>query len=438
MCLFLILSIGYQALAQTSEVDKEALYQSGKTELYQGNYLKATEVFQKLVANDTSSPQLYYLLGMSFSNSGRGQEAITAFNKAIELKADNIRAYAGLGEIYARLGQRDQAIDAYNKGLKIKPKTDDFDSYIGLGNINDAVGRKQEAVAAYQQAIKLKAYDPEAHFFLGGSYFDLGKAPEAIEELNKAIKLKDNFAAAYTFLGVIYGQLGKFSEAIEPLKKAIALNSNDLSSRQFLGMVYVKLKDKDSALKQYEAIKAIDEKTASDLITEINKLQPTEQTASKTAPPTLIVTKKNDRTRIGVISFANKSGRPVSTDRIRDELIDLLMERNFDIVRLNGSNQDAIIAEANKNNCDYILATEITELLLGNRAGAASGRIFNTGEEQEAYDVIVSCSLFRKGTVVPVLRLQVKGRSEGSPDSAVLSAIVQEAKDVTIRIREKN
>ncbi len=434
--IFLIFLTSYQVIAQTTGTDKNTLYQSGKTELYQGNYLKATEIFQKLVASESSSSEFHYLLGLSFSNSGQGQEAITAFNKAIELDRDNIRAYAGLGETYARLGQREEAINAYNKALKIKPKKDDFNNYIGLGNVNDAVGRKEQALSAYQQAIKLNPEDAEAHFFLGGSYFDLGKTSESIEELNKAIKLKDNFAAAYTFLGLVYGQTGKFSEAVEPLKKAINLNSNDLSSRQFLGMVYVKLKDKNSAMKEYEAIKLIDAKAASDLEAEINKLQP--ETSNSSKPTTVVVTKKNDRIRIGVISFSNKSGRPVSTDRIRDQLIDLLAERNFDLVRLNGNNQEAIIAEANKNNCDYILVTEITELLLGNRAGASSGRIFNNGEDEEAYDVIVNCSLFAKGKLNPVFRLQVQGRAAGSPDNAVLSAIVQEAKDVNKRIRELN
>lgn len=433
-----ILLANYQPIIAQTQIepsDKDSQHQLARTKLYQGQYLQAVEVLQKLVTNEASA-QDYYLLGLAYSNSGQSEPAITAFKKVIELKPNYIRVYASLGEIYARLGQRQEALDIYNKALSIKP-SNDIDDYIGIGNINDAIGRKAEAINAYQMAIKLKSDIAEAHFFLGGSYFDLSKTTEAISELKEAIKLRDDFAAAYTFLGIIYGQTGNFSEAIEPLKKAIVLNPQDLASRQFLGMVYVNLKDKASALNQYEAIKAIDEKTANDLIVEINKLTPPE-TVVKTPPPTVIVTKQNERVRIGILPFANKSGRPISSDTLLTDLADSLLRNNFDIVRLVGKTSEDLIADANKNNCDYILSTEITELLLGNRSGAASGKIFNSGEEQESYDVIVSCNLFGKGKATPIFRLQVKGRSDGSPDRAVLAAITQEAKQVTSKIREND
>ncbi|KAF0247431.1 MAG: hypothetical protein FD167_3168 [bacterium] len=439
MCVLVILLASCQLIiAQTKEIesDKESQQELARTKLYQGQYLQAVELFQKLVTSQTS-PQTYYLLGLAYSNSGQTEPAITAFKKVIELKPNYIRVYASLGEVYARLEQRQEALDIYNKALSIKPKND-IDDYIGLGNVNDAVGRKPEAIAAYQQAVKLKPDDPEAHFFLGGSYFDLGKVTEAIAELKEAIKLRSDFAAPYTFLGVVYGQTGNFSESIEPLKKAIMLNPNDLASRQFLAMVYVNLKDKGSALKEYEAIKTIDEKVANELIAEINKLAPTE-TATKTAStPTVTIIKQNDRARIGLVPFANKSGRPVSTDMLLTSLADILLGNNFDIIRLIGKTSEDIIAEANKNNCDYILSTEITELLLGNRAGASSGKIFNSGEDQEGYDVIVSFNLFGKGRVAPLIRGEVKGRAEGSPDRAVFAAITEQARIVTSDIKKKN
>lgn len=437
ICVLVLLLASCQLIiAQTTESDKESQEELARTKLYQGQYLQAVELFQKLVTSQ-ASPETYYLLGLAYSNSGQTEPAITAFKKVIELKPDYIRVYASLGEVYARLEKRQEALDIYNKALIIKPKNDISD-YIGLGNVNDAVGRKPEAIAAYQQAVKLKPDDPEAHFFLGGSYFDLGKMTEAITELKEAIKLRNDFAAAYTFLGVVYGQSGSFSESIEPLKKAIALNPNDLANRQFLGMVYVNLKDKDSALKQYEAIKAIDEKVASELIAEINKLT-TETTNTKTAStPTVTIIKQNDRPRIGLVPFANKSGRPVSSDLLLTNLADLLLGSNFDIIRLIGKTSEDIIAEANKNNCDYILSTEITELLLGNRAGGASGKIFNSGEDQEGYDVIVTFNLFGKGRVAPLLKGEVKGRAEGSPDRAVFAAISEQARIVTSDIKKKN
>lgn len=439
VCLLIVLLTGAPVvLAQT---DKDNLYQSGKLEIYQGHYAKAVEIFQKLVTTDANNAQFQYLLGQAYSNSGLTKEAIAAFNKAIELKPDYIRAYAGLGEVYARSEQRQEAINTYNKALSIKVKPDDAEAYIGFGNINDAVGRKPEAVNAYQQALKVKPDDAEAHFFLGGSYFDLGKAAEAITELNNAIKLNDKFAAAYTFLGVIYGQQGKFNEAVEPLKMAITLNANDLASRQFLGMVYVNLRDKEAALKEYQALKSIDEKIANDLITEINKLdQPavtnnadTNNVAASAAP----VAKTNERIRIGIVNFSNKSGRPVSTDVLRSTLVDLLLDNNIDAVRLNGSNTEIVIAEANKNNCDYILSTEISELILSNRSGAASGRLYNAGDEKESYDVTVSFNLYGKGNTSPLLKVAVKGRSNGEPDAAILSAITQEAKQVSTKLKEK-
>lgn len=435
--LLVILLATYQpvkAQAQVAESDKTSESQLARAKLYQGQYLQAIELYQKLAAKEVS-PQNYYLLGLAYSNSGQNEQAIAAFNKALELKPSYIRAYASLGELYARLDKRQDAIDLYNKALAIKP-SNDIDDYIGLGNINDAVGRKEQAVIAYKEALKFSADNAEAHFFLGGSYFDLGKATESITELKEAAKLRNDFAAAYTFLGVVYGQTGNFAEAVEPLKKAIELNPADLNSRQFLGMVYVNLKDKTSAMSQYEAIKSIDEKVANDLIAEISKLAPPAETPKTTT--NAVVAKKNDRIRIGLIPFANKSGRPISSDSLLTNLVDILLGNNFDVIRLLGKTSEDIIADANKNNCDYILSTEITELLLGNRAGGASGKIFNSGEEQEAYDVIVNCNLFGKGKASPLLRLEVKGRAEGSPDKAILSALIEEARQVTSRIKEKN
>lgn len=128
-----------------------------------------------------------------------------------------------LAKSYSADGQAEKAIEAFNRAIELKP--DFAQAYYGLGRAHHALGQDDEALAASQQAV---AIDP------------------AME-------------SASLLIGRIFLKKGRFQEAIDSFKRTLIITSDSGDSESDdahfgLLLAYVKTEDKQSALKEYEAL----------------------------------------------------------------------------------------------------------------------------------------------------------------------------------------
>jgi hypothetical protein len=144
--------------------------------------------------------------------------------------------------------------------------------------------------------------------------------------------------------------------------------------------------------------------------------------------------KRPGSVRVGVVTFNNKAGKPVSIESLRQRLVSNIESTDVDAVSLNAISPAEAEAEAKAKQCDFILYTDITSLKssaakkLGGMFGGAVGL---SGAKTEAR---VDYRLFAVGEGSPRLQSSATAKEEGDEQSAG-TAIDAEAQQVSAAVK---
>lgn len=143
--------------------------------------------------------------------------------------------------------------------------------------------------------------------------------------------------------------------------------------------------------------------------------------------------------RVGVVQINNKTDRSVSTDSLRERLMNEIQGSGIEAVTLNAISAREAEVEAKAKQCDFILYTDLTALklsaakslggLLGRATGVGSGSMGKT-------EAKVEFKLFAVGETSPRLSSAAGGKEEGDEASAG-TALSQEAKQVGAEAKRK-
>lgn len=125
--------------------------------------------------------------------------------------------------------------------------------------------------------------------------------------------------------------------------------------------------------------------------------------------------------RVGVPSTANKAGKGYGGLVARDRLMDELVEQNLDAVPLDGLSDADLQASAQKQQCDYILYTDITEVKQGGGGGFGKlGGMINKatavaggGSAKEKVEAKIDYKLLPVGASKPLASASSKGSNGG-------------------------
>ncbi|SPE34424.1 Serine/threonine protein kinase [Candidatus Sulfopaludibacter sp. SbA6] len=146
-------------LEQATTPSLEALqnYTAGISEMNQGHFLPAVQLFERATAIDPNFAMAYYFLSIAFGNAGdmaRSREystqAFRLIDRVSEYERDEIATM-----YYKAAGETDKAIDAFQLGVRNFPREWDFHNnlselYIDLGQYEE--GLKEGLEAARLQA----------------------------------------------------------------------------------------------------------------------------------------------------------------------------------------------------------------------------------------------------------------------------------------------
>ncbi len=206
-----------------------------------GEYNKAKEVYDAILALRSKDSTAYYLRGTAELASGNHDSAYTDFAKAITL---NPRDYSMIILIYkslAEYGYEDEAVSilqtAMNNGSQ-------FMSNYEKGQISYYLGNYRDATEFLRTASNERDQEKEpVVLLLGKTWETLGEYPSAISEYKSYLKESPDSARIYNQLGICLLGQGK--------------NSNKQETKQELF---------DEAIRAFEAGKAIDDKEVNQAI----------------------------------------------------------------------------------------------------------------------------------------------------------------------------
>lgn len=162
------------------------------------------------------SPEVYFLIGMSFFLEEEYDRARRHLQHVLQLDTSNDKATFMLGVIHAYRNELSEAGSWFAKAVALQPSNAHYRLHYGV--LLDRANKKDEAFMQIQRAVELDDNSGLAHHHLGRLYSDRGQIESAREHFVRAVSLQPSLAQAHYRLGVIYRKLGRNSEAARALE----------------------------------------------------------------------------------------------------------------------------------------------------------------------------------------------------------------------------
>jgi tetratricopeptide (TPR) repeat protein len=254
-----------------------------------GNYAKAAETYEQMLAFGPAATQVREKLALNWIRSGQKDKAVRVLEDILLREPLRYDIYNYLGELYEDLDQDDRAMVEYQESLVINPnqiaphlrlaviglKHKKYDNVLQTlatakerfpsayqipyftGLVRSEKKEYAVAVESFATAQSLAEQSPQDtkpdtafYFYFGAACERTGDLGRAATMFRKSIELNPDNAAALNYLGYMWAEKGtNLDEALEFIQKAVALKPDSGAYLDSLGWVQFKLGRTDEALK---------------------------------------------------------------------------------------------------------------------------------------------------------------------------------------------
>lgn len=222
-------------------------------------------------AQPLAKAKAFYDSGIVLKNKNMFPEALEAFNKAIALNKKYDSAYLQAAQLHVNSRNFDYALFNLKKAIAISPKM--TSALFALGMLyRVSKPNVDSALFFFLKALKTDSTSKETLCNVAWCYNAKQDYDNAIIFAIKSLDVDNGYKPAYNELGHAYHLTKRYEEGLVQFRKNLAISVVDLPM-YYIGMIYIELKDKESALKQYEELKKINERSAAALKKRIDKMQ---------------------------------------------------------------------------------------------------------------------------------------------------------------------
>jgi TonB family protein len=232
---------------------------------------KTIPELEKEIREKPESADAHYELGVAYFDALHYPEAIVQLTEAMRLDPKHAEAQLKLGHAYMKIYSFDQALIAYTKAIQLDPNNSE--SLHALGLTYMGLGKYEDAITSFEKSLQVEGPIVSSYFMIGKCYVFLDRPAEATAYYKKGLARDPESDAGHFGLGEAYLMLGQYSEAITEFKETIRLSEGPGMSvtRYHLGLAYIRSGDRESALKEYEILKKLNEELAKRLLEEIKR-----------------------------------------------------------------------------------------------------------------------------------------------------------------------
>ncbi len=178
------------------------------------DYPRADSLIREKIAREPSSPDAYYLMGVSNYFQGNVGPTITSLKKALELDPRHTDAAICLSVLLNDLGKYDDAKKIFDQANQ------------------SVVHRREGVVSGVDQKFAVK------HLELGDLYFRYRRYDESIEEYSKAALLNPTHFETRIRRAKAYARKGFVSRALQDLQALKHDHGDYLPARIHLGLLH--------------------------------------------------------------------------------------------------------------------------------------------------------------------------------------------------------
>ena len=263
----------YERILDRTGDEWEILLQTAETYNSLGRYDEAAEKYKHMLELDPSNRVLQRQLAETFGRAGKFPEAQKLLEGILEADPKNVEALSSLADVYMEQHQYDRALPMYQKLLLQERQNPEIRLRIGIAYIgqadrdstfvdkakpvfeklikdipNDwrpcyylgviAARQSKDSVARdyFERVTRLAAWNGDAWWYLGSSYFDKGEYQKLVDAMLKAEKaLPKDFRMPF-LLGLAYTRMDQNDLAIPALHRSLELKPDDLNTLSTLAL----------------------------------------------------------------------------------------------------------------------------------------------------------------------------------------------------------
>ncbi|MDX1251276.1 MAG: tetratricopeptide repeat protein [Gammaproteobacteria bacterium] len=248
----------------------EQAIKEAKAQLEADKLDAAEESFNAILKRFPDNAETLFYLGVIYTRKNQPREGLEYMRKSAALAPNNMRVRASLATIYETLNMLEEASRQYKAIMSQAPGTaeaKEAEKNLYLLQIRQyAEGGEADAALALA-AILRRDYsnDPRVLHAIGLTFLNFNRVTDAEGTFKRIVELVPGSAVPHFYLARVYARGGKMALAIEEFKKAAALEpGNAIGSRAAIelglirGVQYLEQKELTLALKEFQAVLAID------------------------------------------------------------------------------------------------------------------------------------------------------------------------------------
>ncbi|MBN2534497.1 MAG: AAA family ATPase [Spirochaetales bacterium] len=241
----------------------DKLLEKANDYFYKNDYVKAMELFEKIVDKDSKNYQCYEKMGKIEVSRKNLDKAVNLYKKSLDIYPDDENTWNELGNVYFDLLEFEKAIECYKKSASIN--TDFYWAYYNIGlamsrKWPDDKTKRDESKKWFEKAIEVKQDYYPALNELGLYYLDNDDYDTAEKFFFLSIKAFSSYKYPYYNLATIYKEREQFQKAKEYLYKALQYSPDYVAALNNMGILFYREDNYPTALYYYTKAMEIDPK----------------------------------------------------------------------------------------------------------------------------------------------------------------------------------
>jgi len=219
------------ATCQTTEEQVELSFRAGQEAMKEGEFIRATEEFKKVLVLDPSLVEAEANLGLAYQSLFEYDSAVRHLTKALSERPNLLGPTVIVGMDYLKLGSPQKAIPFLQSALKLDPSNREARQALASAYLGQEDFRS--AAEEFRQIAALDTDQSEAWFKLGHQYLDL-----AARLAYRGARLYRESAWGHRFLGDLLFQRDRWEDAVREYRKALGADPRQSGLHTSLGQTF--------------------------------------------------------------------------------------------------------------------------------------------------------------------------------------------------------
>jgi TolB-like protein/DNA-binding winged helix-turn-helix (wHTH) protein/Flp pilus assembly protein TadD len=182
-------AMAYAMLAWTHAFDA----MNGWSQAREQSLLHARELATKALTLEEALPLAYFVIGLSYRETGEYLEALVEAEKAIRYDPNYANAHVLLATLLYYAGRPEEGLEQIKKAILLNPHHP-YNYTFHLGQAYYILRRYDEAIEAFQQGLDTNPASERLHVWLAAAYAQAGFTDEAEWEADQVLTLNPTFS----------------------------------------------------------------------------------------------------------------------------------------------------------------------------------------------------------------------------------------------------